>query len=130
MVKKLFSKMWKSSSQPRKQRKYVHNAPLHIRHKLVAATLSKELREQYSARSIPVRKDDFVTIMTGQFKGQTGKVTKVSLARTFTHVEGAAVKKADGTDSLYPIHPSNLMITKLNLDDKKRVAKLERLSKK
>lgn len=129
MVSKLFSKAWKASSQPRKQRKYVHNAPLHVKHKLCTTSLSKELREKHGVRSVPVRKGDIVTIRTGQFKSQSGKVTKVCLARTFVHVEGAAIKKADSTDSFYPIHPSNLKITKLNLDDKKRSEKIERMGK-
>lgn len=129
MVSKLFSKQWKASSQPRKQRKYLFNAPLHLKHKMCAANLSKELREKYGVRSLPVRKDDIVTIMSGQFKAQSGKVTKVSVKRLFVHVEGAVIKKADGSDSFYPIHPSNLKITKLNLDDKLRAEKIERMGK-
>ncbi len=128
-MEKKFSKSWKSSSQTRKQRKYVHNAPLHIKHKLVASTLSKDLRKQYSIRSVPIKVGDVVTIKSGQFKGKSGKVTKVSLAGVFTHVEGAVLKRADATESFYPIHPSNLEITKLNLDDKLRVAKIERAKK-
>ncbi|MEK6835561.1 MAG: 60S ribosomal protein L26, partial [Nanoarchaeota archaeon] len=34
--------------------------------------------------------------------------------------------KLDGSKVYYPLHPSNLMITELNLNDKKRKAKLER----
>jgi len=128
-MEKKFSKSWKSSSQTRKQRKYVYNAPLHIKHKLVTSTLSKDLRKQYSIRSAPVRVGDIVTVKSGQFKGVSGKVTKVSLARVFAHVEGAVLKRADATEAHYPIHPSNLEITKLNLDDKLRVAKLERAKK-
>jgi len=128
-MEKKWSKSWKNSLQTRKQRKYLHNAPLHIKHKLVASSLSSELKEKHGVRSIPVKKGDTVTIMAGQFKGKSGKVTKVSLARTFAHVEGAAVKKANGSDSLYPVHPSNLMITKLDLDDKKRAEKLEKVKK-
>ena len=30
--------------------------------------------------------------------------------------------KKDGTKVFYPIHPSNLVVTELNLDDKKRIA--------
>ena len=70
MVMKKFSKFWKSSTQARKQRKYVHNAPLHIKHKMLASSLSKELRKEHGVRSVPVRKDDFVTIKSGQFKGK------------------------------------------------------------
>lgn len=128
-MEKKFSKSWKSSSQTRKQRKYVFNAPLHIKHKLVSSALSKELRKDYSIRSVPVRVGDIVTVKSGQFKGISGKVTKVSLARVFAHVEGAVLKRADATEAHYPIHPSNLEITKLNLDDKLRVAKIKRAKK-
>jgi large subunit ribosomal protein L24 len=127
MVEKKFSKSWKASIQPRKQRKYAKNAPLHIKHKFVSANLSKELRKENGIRSLPVRKGDTVKIMTGGYKGKTGKITKVSLARTFVHVEGAEQKRADGTKSLYPIHPSNVRIIKLDTTDKKRVSKIEKM---
>ncbi len=124
-----WSKFWNSSSQPRKQRKYAFNAPLHIRHKFMSASLSKELRKEYGVRSVPVRVGDSVKVMAGQFKGKTGKVTKVSLATLKVHVEGASVTRTDGTEALYPIHPSNLQIAKLDMSDKRRVEKLERLKK-
>ena len=73
MVNKLWSKVWKSSSQPRKQRKYLHNSPLHVKHKLMAAPLSKDLKKEHGVRSVPVRSGDTVTIRAGQFKGKTGK---------------------------------------------------------
>ena len=128
-MEKKWSNKWNSSTQRRKQRKYLFNAPLHIKRKLINASLSKELRKEYSTRSIPVRKGDTVKIISGGFKDVSGKVTKVSLARTFIHVEGATVKRADGTESLYPIHPSNVVIVKLELNDKQRVQKIERLKK-
>ena len=128
-MKKLFSKAWNSSTQTRKQRKYCFNSPLHVKHKFMSAALSADLRKENGFRSIPVRKGDTVLIKTGQFKGKSGKVTKVSLARVRIYVEGASVKRADGTDSLYPIHPSNVEIQKLDLSDKLRVEKIEFLKK-
>ncbi len=125
MVSKLFSKFWNSSIQPRKQRKYAKNAPLHTKRRFLNATLSKELRTQYNTRSIPLRKGDTVTVISGQFKGKTGKVTKVSISRTFIHVEGATVNKVDGTTALYPINPSNVKIIKLENSDKLRMQKIE-----
>ncbi len=129
MVSKLFSKSWIASSQARKQRKYVFNAPLNIKHKLCSSSISKDLQKEYKQRSIPVRKDDFVKIITGQFKGKSGKVTKVMLSKMRIHVEGASIKRADATDSLYPIHPSNVKIIKLNTNDKLRMEKIERVKK-
>lgn len=125
-MKKLWSKAWNSSTQKRKQRKYLFNAPLHIKHKFLGTSLSKELRKEHNTRSVPLRSGDNVKVMAGQFKGITGKVTKVSLTRVKAYVEGAATKRRDGTDALYPIHPSNLMITKLDLSDKARSEKIAR----
>lgn len=128
-MKKLFSKSWNSSTQTRKQRKYCFNSPLHVKHKFMSAPLSSELKKENGFRSIPLRKGDTVKIKTGQFKGKTGKITKVSLAKVKAYVEGATVKRADGTDALYPIHPSNVEIQKLDLSDKLRVAKIDSLKK-
>ena len=129
-MEKKWSKFWKSSVQTRKQRKYKFNAPLHVKHKMVSSALSKELRKEYGIRSVPVRKGDFVKVITGQFRGKSGKVTKVSISLIDCHVEGATISRADGTESFYPIHPSNVMITKLELTDKTRVAKIERAKAK
>ena len=61
-----WNKNWKSSKQPRKQRKYRHNAPLHIRNKMMAAPLSKELKTKYKKRNITVRVGDKVKILKGK----------------------------------------------------------------
>ena len=126
MVKSKFAKSWKSSKQPRKQRKYRYNAPLHIKSKFISSHLSKELREKYKKRSIRTRKNDKVKILRGQFKGKTGKVERVDTRRNKIYITGIEVIKKDGTKVLYSINPSNLMILELNLDDKKRVKALER----
>lgn len=127
---KSWSKSWKSSVQARKQRKYKYNAPLHVRHKMVASNFSAELRKEYGVRSLPVRKGDTVTVISGQFKGQSGKVEKVSLSKIAAFVEKMTVSRADGSASAYPIHPSNLRIIKLDTSDKKRVEKIERMKGK
>ena len=124
-MKSGFSLSWLSSSQPRKQRKFRFNAPLHIRGKFVNSTLSKELREKYETRNVRVRKGDKVKILRGQFKGKTGTVEKVSLAKTKVFISGVELAKKDGAKVKYPIHPSNLMITTLNTEDKKRLKNLK-----
>ena len=129
-MKKEWSKCWKSSIQTRKQRKYVHNAPLHVKHKLLGSSLSSELRTEHNIRSVPVRKGDTVKVITGQFRGKSGKVVKVSVSRKYAHVEGATIQRADGTESFYPIHPSNLQIIKLDLTDKLRSSKVGRAKSK
>ena len=115
-----FSNSWTKSKQSRKQRKYRHNAPLHIKQKFVSAHLSKDLRKKYKKRNINLRKGDGVKVMRGQFKNKTGKIEEVNLKKTSVYVSGIEVVKRDGTKARYPIHPSNLMITELNMDDKMR----------
>ncbi len=117
------------SKQPRKQRKFLYNAPLHKRQKLMAATLSKELRKKYGIRSLPIRKGDTVEVMRGDFKGTKGKVERVDLKRYRVYVQGVTIRKADGSERFYPLHPSNLRIIKLNLDDKWRKKIIERKQK-
>ncbi len=62
-MKRKFSKSWKSSKQPRKQRKYAANAPLHLKRKLLSVNLSKDLRKKYGKRNMMIRKEDVVKIM-------------------------------------------------------------------
>src|SRR3989344_1112992 len=123
---KKWSKSWKSSKNPKKQRKYIFNATLHIKHKFLAANLSDELRKKYNKRNIPVRKGDKVKILRGQFKSIIGKIEKVLLKKTKVYIENAQLQKKDGSKAYYPIHPSNLMITELNLEDKERKKALDR----
>ncbi|MBU2589720.1 MAG: 50S ribosomal protein L24 [Nanoarchaeota archaeon] len=123
-------KNWIRSKKPNKQRKYVYNAPLHIQHKLVNVHLSPELRKKYGKRNIGVRKEDQVKILRGQFKGKTGKVVAVNLKKQKVNIEGIENIRKEGTKAYYPLQPSNLMITELFLDDKKRKELLERKSKK
>lgn len=123
---KKFSKTWKSSKNIRKQRKYRISAPLHIKQKFVHSHLSKELRKKYDKRSIGLRKGDKVKIMRGQFKKYEGKIEAVDLKRTRVFVNGVETTKKDGTKKLLPMHPSNLIITELNLDDKFRQKLFER----
>ncbi len=62
-MEKEFSKEWNKSKKPSKQRKYIANAPLHIKSSFLSSHLSKELRVKYGKRSLRVKKDDKVTIM-------------------------------------------------------------------
>ena len=104
----------------------MYNAPLHLKRKMLSCLLSKELRKKLGKRNLPVRKDDVILIMRGKFKGKKGKIEKVNLRKLKIYVEGINRVKLDGSKVYYPLHPSNLMITELNLNDKKRKAKLER----
>ncbi len=121
-MKRKFSAHWNASSQPRKQRKYRANAPLHIKRKLLSVNLSKELRKKHKRRNIPARKGDNVKIMRGKFKKKTGKIVSIDTKSSKIKIEGIMIKKLDGSKVAVKIHPSNLQIIELNLDDKKRMA--------
>ena len=119
-MKTEFSTTWKSSKKPSKQRKYRYNAPLHIKQKFVKAHLAKELKTRYKKRSLRVRKGDTIKIMRGQFKKKTGKVERVDVKNAKIYITGIAITKKDGSKRPCAVHPSNLLITELNLEDKKR----------
>ena len=125
-MKREFSKFWKSSKQPRKQRKYRYNIPKHLLKKFISVNLSKELRVKYSKRNIPIKKGDTVKILRGQFKKKIAKVMKVLPKKSKVYLENIQNIRKDGTKSFYPIHTSNLQITELLLDDRKRKNILER----
>jgi len=128
-MKSEFSTAWQNSKQPRKQRKYNYNAPLHLRHKFLSACLSKDLRKKYSKRSLPLRKGDEVLIMRGSFKKKKAKVTEVDLKNSLVALENQQRTKKDGTKVNVFFHPSNLQIQTLVLDDKERLAVLNRKNK-
>lgn len=117
---KKFSRSWISSKNPNKQRKYVANAPLDVRKKLLKVHLSKPLKEKYEKRTVLIKKGDTVKVMVGSFKGIIGKVSKVSYKNLRIFVEGVKTRKADGKDVLVGINPSNVQIEELDLKDKIR----------
>lgn len=124
-MKKQFSNSWIGSKQVRKQRKYSANAPRHIKRKMLAAHLSKDLRKKYGRRSFPLRKNDSVKIMTGEFKGKAGKVSLLDLKNLRVAIEGIQLTKKDGSKVNIWFNSSKLMITDITLDDKKRLESIK-----
>ena len=54
----------------------------------MSAPLSKDLRQKYNTRSIPIRKDDEVIVNRGHFKGQqAGKVIQVFILLLFCSIK-------------------------------------------
>ncbi len=124
-MKQKFSTKWIGSKHPRKQRKYLFNAPLHLRRNFLGANLSKKLRKKYRIRNIELRKGDTVKIMRGQFKGKKGKITEIKTKLMKIYVDGITRKKIDGSKANVPLRASNLQITELNDEDKKRMKRLK-----
>jgi len=120
MVNKKYSPSWKRSVQPRKQRKYRYNAPLHVRQKFMHVHLSPELRKKYSLRNIQLKTDDKVKILRGQFKKKEGKVERIDLKREKVFIIGMERIKKEGTKSFIPFNPTNLMIIELDLNKKRK----------
>ncbi|TPX35216.1 hypothetical protein SmJEL517_g02328 [Synchytrium microbalum] len=108
------------SSSRRKSRKAHFSATSNERRKIMSAALSKELREKYHVRSLPIRKDDEVTIVRGTAKGREGKVIQVYRLKYCIHVEKITRDKVNGAPVQIPIHPSNVVITKPKLDNDRR----------
>jgi ribosomal protein uL24 len=120
------------SKQPRKQRKSHFKADYHLRNRKMTALLSHALREKYGIKRLPVHKDDKVTVFKNVSKDEEikGKVIRVLPGRYSVHIEGHSKEKADGTIVSFPVHPSNIVITSLNLRDKRRRAMIQRRTKK
>src|SRR3989344_3258856 len=95
-----------SSIRPTKQRNLVANAPLHLRRRLLSATLSEDLRKKQGVRAVPVRVGDKVKVMRGQYRGTVGKVERTDVRRLRVFVDGAQITKKNGAKAQYPIHPS------------------------
>lgn len=136
-MKKKFSTAWKSSKQPRKQRKYKANAPMHLKAKLVSVNLAKPLRKTVGKRNVQIKKDDKVKVMRGKFKGHQGKVLSVSVKYAKVYVEGIQVTKMDNSKANVPLKPSNLQIIEMaerktkakKVEEKKEVKKEKSESK-
>ncbi|KAK0120095.1 60S ribosomal protein L26 [Cadophora gregata] len=113
-------------SSRRKSRKAHYDAPSSVRRTIMSAPLSKELREKYNVRSIPIRKDDEVTVVRGSNKGREGKITSVYRLKYIVHIERVVREKSSGQSVPIGVHPSKVVITKLKLD-KDRENILERI---
>lgn len=108
------------SSSRRKSRKAYFTAPSSVRQILMSSPLSKELREQHGIKSIPIRKEDEVRIVRGSKKGQEGKVSSVYRLKYGIQVSKVTREKSNGASVPLNIHPSNVVITKLYLDDNRK----------
>lgn len=98
------------------------HVPKHQLDRMVGATLSDSLRQQYGRRSARVIKGDSVRVMRGEYKGVEGKVDRVYVKFGTLIIEGIQHDKVKGGQVKVPIHASNVMITSAKTDDKLRFA--------
>ncbi len=112
-----------TSSHPGKQRKFRYNAPLHIKGKFLNAPVSDEVTTEHGVKTLRVIEGDTVKVMRGDHAGTEGKVRGVDVKHESVTVDGVSEVKADGKEVPRKIHASNVLITKLNTDDERRLGK-------
>ena len=111
------------------KKQQINKAMNQILNKQICAPISKELRKKYSRRSIRIMTNDTVKVMRGEYKGLTGKVTKISTQTSGIAIEGNKKEKLKGEKIDVYIHSTNMTITALNTDDKWRLKILEKKPK-
>lgn len=124
------------ASQARKVRKHYFNATKDEKHIALSAPLSKELQTTHGIKRLPIRRDDEVKVVRGQFKERGGRVVAVKLRSMRINVESVTKQKINNETVYIPIHPSNVVITKLKMDkhrktliEKKKVGRDKALEK-
>jgi large subunit ribosomal protein L24 len=105
------------STQPRKQRKALHNYRNHQRSKLLSTRVADFLREEYGIKRLPLRVGDQVRVCKGEFKDFEGEVIEI-LRNQRAQIKEAVFDKADGVQYHPTIHISNLIITKFTKEKK------------
>lgn len=103
----------------------IYQATAVVKSKQLSSHLSKELQKKYNKRSIRIIEGDTIRVLRGEFRGVTGKITSVSTPKNGVSIEGVKKEKLKGGNLDVFIHPSNLIITELNTEDKWRQNKLE-----
>ena len=116
--------------KPTKMRnRQTYRAMNQVVNKQICAPISKDLRKKYARRSARIMIDDTVKVIRGEYKGITGKVSKVSTGNNSIAIEGNKKEKLKGDKVDVYIHTTNVIITALNTDDKWRLKILEKKSK-
>ena len=116
--------------KPTKMRnRQTYRAMNQVVNKQICAPISKDLRKKYSRRSARIMLDDTVKVIRGEYKGITGKVSKISTNTNSIAIEGNKKEKLKGDKIDVYIHSTNVIITALNTDDKWRLKILEKKSK-
>ena len=107
------------------RKRMLYTASKHLLSKQLGSHLAKDLKEKHHCKSMRVIEGDSVKVLRGEFKGIEGKVTRVSTEKRGIAIEGIKREKLKGGNVDIYIHPSNVVITSLNLEDKWRQNRLE-----
>ncbi len=96
---------------------------------MMASPLSRELRDKhdYYPRRLTVRKGDIVRITRGGSRDYEGKVIGVDMIKMNITIDGITYFKSDEKSVPKPVDPSNVEIIKLDLSDRRRKKKFDRI---
>ena len=87
----------------------------------MSCTLSTELKAKHCIKgTLPVKRGDTVTIMSGHFKNQSGQVLSVNHKTYRLKISRIEKERPSGQNVTVPIHYSNCKITKLKAKDPMR----------
>ena len=91
----------------------------------MSSRLSKDLQKKYGVKTMPIRVNDEVVVMSGHHKETAGKVISVCRKNYTISIDKLTRTKGNKQTVQIPIHPSNVQITKLYINND-RSAILER----
>ncbi|MHA1776270.1 MAG: 50S ribosomal protein L24 [Promethearchaeota archaeon] len=100
------------SKKPSKQRNALRNIKNHQVSKLFTVGLDENLQAEYGIKRLPVRKNDSVRIISGQFEGIEGKVLDIFKKSRKVTIEEATLQKRDSSNYFVPIPISKIVLTK------------------
>lgn len=109
----------------RKQRKRLHTMDSTSSRRTMVVPLSPDLRKQHGVKRVALRKGDTVTVVKGdkEIRGVEGKISFVDTRSRKVTIDGITIPKADGKQSARPVTFSNLMVTILAQDPKRKLRK-------
>jgi len=133
------------SKKAGKQRQAQTDAPMHVLRKRIRARLVTDDPDLALIRTVTVRVGDEVEVLRGDFgfpnsvkadsrgkrlgqtRGRAGvksSIVGVDTKSGYVLVEGVTTSTADGKEEALPIHPSNLVVTKLYDGDPLRIKRI------
>ena len=101
-----------NSKKPRKQRNKIRDVPHHQVHKLFTVPLAISLQEIWGVKRLPLRKDDEVRVVKGEFKGIEGKILELDKKKRRITIEECTLEKRSGETIYIPISVSKVMLIK------------------
>lgn len=107
----------------RKQRKRLRSLDSTASRKTMVVRLSPDLIRQHGVKRTALRRGDSVTVVKGdrEIRGVEGRISHVDTRSRKVTIDGITIPKADGKQAARPISFSNVMITVLSQDPKRRL---------